>query len=137
MAVRKSILGILSSITLGLVAFTAQPAAATEAGACTMALMEAQDARASLEAITTAMDQGVADRAAWLARIDAIDSELAGLVGEKNGQTETLKRERAELVEELRTLDKLHPVLANQAEALRSIVDEAERSYISCIEATL
>jgi hypothetical protein len=137
MALSKSILGILSGITIGLAALTAQPAAAAEAGECSMVLAQAQDARSSLDAITTAMEQGMADRAAWVQRAAEIDSELAGMVGEKNETTERLVRERAEIVVELRVLDTLHPKLSNQADALQTIVDETERAYISCIEASI
>jgi chromosome segregation ATPase len=134
MAVRKSILGILSGLTLAFVGLVSQPAAAEAAGECSMVLTEAQQARSTLESITAAMEQGMADRAAWVERLAEIDSELKELIVEKKTD---LQRERAQLVEELRTLDKLHPVLSNQAEALRAIVDETERAYISCIEATL
>jgi uncharacterized protein (DUF3084 family) len=137
MAIHKSFLGILSGITIALATLTAQPAAAAEAGECSMVLAQAEDARSSLEALTTAMEQGVADRAAWVQRTDEINSELAGMIGEKNEKTEQLVRERAEIAQELRVLDQLHPKLARQSEALRTIVDETERAYIACIEASI
>jgi chromosome segregation ATPase len=137
MAIRKSILGIVSGITLGLAAFAAQPAAAAEVGECSMMLAQAQDARSSLDAIDAAMEQGSTDRAEWVQRIAEIDSELAARISEKNEATDALHRERAELVEEIRVLDLLHPKLSTQAEALRETVEQTERAYIACIEATI
>lgn len=137
MAVQKSILGITMGITMGLAALTGRPAAAAEAGQCSMVLTQADEARSSLEALTAALEQGTADRTAWIERTAEINSELAGLIGEKGPKVEQLRRERAEIDEDLRTLDKLHPVLTSQAEALSAIVDETERAYIACIEATI
>jgi chromosome segregation ATPase len=131
-------------ITLSVLALVASfaavlPASAAESARCADVLDEAALARAALEQMEEALAEAKADRAMLAERADALALEIAELraTAPTSAKIVELQAERREVLREIAGADSMIPDLQRQVEGLRAAVEQAERGYIACVEASL
>lgn len=128
-------IGALTFLGIALGVATPASAAQTEQ-ACMDALLQIEDARSALDGLQAAVDNAKADRETLTSRVAELDAEIAYAIGDKKTIAK-LRAERARVTGEIETIDTLLPPIEQQRDVLAAEVEQVERGYIACVEATL
>ena len=129
---RTIALAVATSV-LGLTTFVGQAQAATAAH-CAVMLEDLQSARASLDGYDATIATIDAERQTLVSDLAVLDAKLVGTTGKAVLE---LRARRDALATDLTLLDDLRPDIVAQRDALQAEVEQSERGYIVCIEASI
>lgn len=125
-----------SLLTAGFFGTAPAQASTTEAARCDTMLVDLAEKQSVLEELQAAIVRGQAERDALAEEAATLAVEIAQATA-AGRSAKKLQHERASILEEIAGLGELATVVRAQAEALAADVDQTERAYIGCIDASI